>query len=285
MTFAASFPAVSTVVEIIVAALVGAGVVLTLFLTVRRFRARLAQLTGERDAKERLLEEMRKLEKFRREFVSNITHEIRTPLTGIMGAVEVLSEDDSLAPEDRTAMFNVLKEQTVRLDKLAQDILSLARIEHSEERGRRDFVVCDLSDVMKNVFTLMRPKAAAKGVGLVLLRNDRIRIACDAARIEESVQNLVENALRYSGSLTIELSLSAEGGRAKISVADRGVGIAPEHQLRIFERFYRVDKARSREMGGTGLGLAIVKHIAQLHGGEVSVASELGNGSVFTILL
>lgn len=285
MTFAASFPAVSTVVEIIVAALVGAGVVLTLFLTVRRFRARLAQLTGERDAKERLLEEMRKLEKFRREFVSNITHEIRTPLTGIMGAVEVLSEDDSLAPEDRTAMFNVLKEQTVRLDKLAQDILSLARIEHSEERGRRDFVVCDLSDVMKNVFTLMRPKAAAQGVGLVLLRNDRIRIACDAARIEESVQNLVENALRYSGSLTIELSLSAEGGRAKISVADRGVGIAPEHQLRIFERFYRVDKARSREMGGTGLGLAIVKHIAQLHGGEVSVASELGNGSVFTILL
>lgn len=285
MTFAASFPAISTVVEIIVAALVGAGVVLTLFLTVRRFRARLAQLTGERDAKERLLEEMRKLEKFRREFVSNITHEIRTPLTGIMGAVEVLSEDDSLAPEDRTAMFNVLKEQTVRLDKLAQDILSLARIEHSEERGRRDFVVCDLSDVMKNVFTLMRPKAAAQGVGLVLLRNDRIRIACDAARIEESVQNLVENALRYSGSLTIELSLSAEGGRAKISVADRGVGIAPEHQLRIFERFYRVDKARSREMGGTGLGLAIVKHIAQLHGGEVSVASELGNGSVFTILL
>ena len=285
MTFAASFPAVSTIVEIIVAALVGAGVVLTLFLTVRRFRARLAQLTGERDAKERLLEEMRKLEKFRREFVSNITHEIRTPLTGIMGAVEVLSEDDSLAPEDRTAMFNVLKEQTVRLDKLAQDILSLARIEHSEERGRRDFVVCDLSDVMKNVFTLMRPKAAAQGVGLVLLRNDRIRIACDAARIEESVQNLVENALRYSGSLTIELSLSAEGGRAKISVADRGVGIAPEHQLRIFERFYRVDKARSREMGGTGLGLAIVKHIAQLHGGEVSVASELGNGSVFTILL
>ena len=155
MMFAAPFPGVSTLVEVIAAALVGAGVVLTLFLTVRRFRARLAKLTGERDAKERLLEEMRKLEKFRREFVSNVTHEIRTPLTGITGAVDVLSEDESLTPEDRTAMFNVLKEQTVRLDKLAQDILSLARIEHSEERGRRDFVVCDLSDVMKNVFTLM----------------------------------------------------------------------------------------------------------------------------------
>ena len=227
--FAAPFPGVSTLVEVIAAALVGAGVVLTLFLTVRRFRARLAQLTGERDAKERLLEEMRKLEKFRREFVSNVTHEIRTPLTGITGAVDVLSEDESLTPEDRTAMFNVLKEQTVRLDKLAQDILSLARIEHSEERGRRDFVVCDLSDVMKNVFTLMRPKAAAQGVGLVLLRNDRIRIACDAARLEEAVQNLVENALRYSGSLTIELSLESDGGHARISVTDRGIGIPLEH--------------------------------------------------------
>lgn len=285
MMFAASFPDVSTIVEITVAALVGAGAVLTLFLTVRRFRARLAQLTGERDAKERLLEEMRKLEKFRREFVSNVTHEIRTPLTGIMGAVDVLSEDDTLPPEDRTAMLNVLKEQTVRLDKLAQDILSLARIEHSEERGRRDFVVCDLSDVMKNVFTLMRPKAAAQGVGLVLLRNDRVRVACDAARIEEAVLNLVENALRYSGSLTVELSLESDGGRARIMVADRGVGIPSEHQSRIFERFYRVDKARSREIGGTGLGLAIVKHIAQLHGGEVSVVSEPGKGCTFSILL
>ena len=178
----------AAVVEIIVAALVGAGVVLTLFLTVRRFRARLAQLTGERDAKERLLEEMRRLEKFRREFVSNVTHEIRTPLTGILGAVDVLCEDDSLSPDDRSAMLNVLREQSVRLDKLSRDILSLARIEHSEECGRRDFAVCDLSDVMKNVFTLMRPKAAAAGVGLVLLRNDRVRIACDAARIEEALK-------------------------------------------------------------------------------------------------
>ena len=275
--------------EMPVAALWGAivaAVLAAVFLALRRTRAKLARITGERDAKDRLLAEMRKLEKFRRDFVSNVTHEIRTPLTGILGAVDVLAEDEALTPEDRSAMLTVLKEQSSRLDKLAQDILSLARIEHSEDGGRKnDFAVCDLSDIMKNVFTLMRPKAAAQGVGLLLLRNDRVRIACDAARIEEAVLNLVENALRYSGSLTVELSLEADGGRSRISVMDRGVGIPKEHQARIFERFYRVDKARSREIGGTGLGLAIVKHIAQLHGGEVSVVSEPGGGSTFTILL
>lgn len=275
--------------EMPVAALWGAivaAVLAAVFLALRRTRAKLARITGERDAKDRLLAEMRKLEKFRRDFVSNVTHEIRTPLTGILGAVDVLAEDEALTPEDRSAMLTVLKEQSSRLDKLAQDILSLARIEHSEDGGRKnDFAVCDLSDIMKNVFTLMRPKAAAQGVGLLLLRNDRVRIACDAARIEEAVLNLVENALRYSGSLTVELSLEADGGRSRISVMDRGVGIPKEHQARIFERFYRVDKARSREIGGTGLGLAIVKHIAQLHGGEVSVVSEPGGGSTFTILI
>ena len=131
----------------------------------------------------------------------------------------------------------------------------------------------------------MKPKAAACGIGLVLLRNDRVKAACDAVRIEEAVQNLVENALRYSGSLTVELSLESDGGRAKISVIDHGVGIPVECQSRIFERFYRVDKARSREIGGTGLGLAIVKHIVQLHGGEVSLVSEAGRGSTFNITL
>ncbi len=269
---------------IIIAAALGAISAAIIYHLTRRTKAKLAQLVSERDAKEHLLDEMRKLEKFRRDFISNLTHEIRTPLTGILGAVEMLADDENLSSEDRSAMLTILKEQTVRLDKLAQDILALARIEHtSGEEARRTFAICDLSDVVKNVFTLIKPKAAMCGVGLVLLKNEHVKIACDATLIEEAILNLIENALRYSGSKTIKLSLESTPSHAKITVADDGIGIDAKHLPRLFERFYRVDKARSREKGGTGLGLAIVKHIAQLHGGEVSVVSTPGAGCAFTI--
>lgn len=268
---------------LIIAAGLGAVIAAAIYHFSRRTRARVAQLVSERDAKEKLLDEMRKLEKFRRDFISNLTHEIRTPLTGILGAVELLDDNEQLNSSVRAAMLKILKEESVRLDKLAQDILALARIEHTSDEAKRAFAIYDLSDVIKNVFTLMKPKAAAAGVGLVLLKNESVKIACDATLIEEAVLNLIENALRYSGSLTIELSIEAYGGRAKITVTDNGVGIEAKHLPRLFERFYRVDKARSREKGGTGLGLAIVKHIAQLHGGEISVTSTPGKGCSFTM--
>lgn len=269
----------------IIAAAIGAVTAAIIYHFFRRTRARFAQLVSERDTKEKLIEEMRKLEKFRRDFISNLTHEIRTPLTGILGAVDLLEDGEGLSDPDRKAMLAILKNESVRLDKLAQDILALARIEHTSDEAKRAFVVCNLADVLKNVFTLMKPKAATAGVGLVLLKNENVKAACDAALIEEALLNLMENALKYSGSRTIELSLEATGGRAKITVADNGVGIEKKHLPRLFERFYRVDKARSREKGGTGLGLAIVKHIAQLHGGEVSVASSPGEGCVFSIII
>ncbi len=271
--------------SLFIAAAAGALTAATIYHFSRITRARMEQLVSERDAKEKLIDEMRKLEKFRRDFISNLTHEIRTPLTGILGAVELLGDDGHLNDADRTTMLKILKDESVRLDKLAQDILALARIEHTSNEAKRAFAVCNLSDVIKNAFTLMKPKAAAAGVGLVLLKNETVKTACDAALIEEAVLNLIENALRYSGSLTIGLSLENIGGRARISVADNGVGIEEKHLPRIFERFYRVDKARSREKGGTGLGLAIVKHIAQLHGGEVSVASTPSKGCTFTITI
>lgn len=269
----------------ILAAAIGAVTAALIYHFLRRTRARFAQLVSERDTKEKLIEEMRKLEKFRRDFISNLTHEIRTPLTGILGAVDLLEDGEGLSNSDRKAMLAILKNESVRLDKLAQDILALARIEHTSDEAKRAFAVCNLADVLKNAFTLMKPKAATAGVGLVLLKNESVKAACDAALIEEALLNLIENALRYSGSRTIELSLEATGGRAKLSVADNGVGIDKKHLPRLFERFYRIDKARSREKGGTGLGLAIVKHIAQLHGGEVSVASSPGAGSTFSIII
>lgn len=271
--------------SLFIAAAAGALTAAVIYHFSRITRARMEQLVSERDAKEKLIDEMRKLEKFRRDFISNLTHEIRTPLTGILGAVELLGDDGHLNDADRTTMLKILKDESVRLDKLAQDILALARIEHTSDEAKRAFAVCNLSDVIKNAFTLMKPNAAAAGVGLVLLKNETVKTACDAALIEEAVLNLIENALRYSGSLTIGLSLENIGGRARISVADNGVGIGEKHLPRIFERFYRVDKARSREKGGTGLGLAIVKHIAQLHGGEVSVASTPSKGCTFTITI
>jgi two-component system phosphate regulon sensor histidine kinase PhoR len=271
--------------SLFIAAAAGALTAAMIYHFSRITRARMEQLVSERDAKEKLIDEMRKLEKFRRDFISNLTHEIRTPLTGILGAVELLGDDGHLNDADRTTMLKILKDESVRLDKLAQDILALARIEHTSDEAKRAFAVCNLSDVIKNAFTLMKPNAAAAGVGLVLLKNETVKTACDAALIEEAVLNLIENALRYSGSLTIGLSLENVGGRARISVADNGVGIEEKHLPRIFERFYRVDKARSREKGGTGLGLAIVKHIAQLHGGEVSVASTPSKGCTFTITI
>lgn len=271
--------------SLFIAAAAGALTAAVIYHFSRITRARMEQLVSERDAKEKLIDEMRKLEKFRRDFISNLTHEIRTPLTGILGAVELLGDDGHLNDADRTTMLKILKDESVRLDKLAQDILALARIEHTSDEAKRAFAVCNLSDVIKNAFTLMKPNAAAAGVGLVLLKNETVKTACDAALIEEAVLNLIENALRYSGSLTIGLSLENIGGRARISVADNGVGIGGKHLPRIFERFYRVDKARSREKGGTGLGLAIVKHIAQLHGGEVSVASTPSKGCTFTITI
>lgn len=269
----------------ILAAAIGAVTAALIYHFLRRTRARFAQLVSERDTKEKLIEEMRKLEKFRRDFISNLTHEIRTPLTGILGAVDLLEDGEGLSNADRKAILAILKNESVRLDKLAQDTLALARIEHTSDEAKRAFAVCNLADVLKNAFTLMKPKAATAGVGLVLLKNESVKAACDAALIEEALLNLMENALKYSGSRTIELSLEATGGRAKITVADNGVGIEKKHLPRLFERFYRVDKARSREKGGTGLGLAIVKHIAQLHGGEVSVASSPGKGCVFSIII
>ncbi len=268
----------------------GACIILMLILLARRNEARIARIAAERDAKEKLLSEMRKLENFRRDFVSNVTHEIKTPITGILGAVDLLSDDSSaaLSPADRGEILSVLQSQSKRLNALAEDILSLAKLEQSETLPQKDFSLCDVAEIVQSAANLAEPMAQKADVKLTteIAAPGSFLRECNPRLIEEAITNLINNALRYSGSSTVQVTLaSREDGKLLIRVIDHGIGIPKAAQPRVFERFYRVDKGRSRELGGTGLGLAIVKHIALLHGGDVALESDPGSGCTFTITL
>lgn len=231
------------------------------------------------------LTNLHKLESFRSDFVANVSHEIKTPLTGIIGAAEVLEDDESLPPEQRRKILEILKVQSGRLNNLVHDILSLAELEKQQLAPAKNFETAELDAVVENAVNLCAQHAAEAGIALEVRKSVPLSINADCQLLEQAVVNLVENAIKYSGSKRIDVSLRQDGGNAVIEVQDYGVGIAPEHQKRIFERFYRVDKSRSRELGGTGLGLAIVKHIAQLHRGTAGVDSSPGNGSTFRLEL
>lgn len=268
----------------------GASIILILIFMARRTEERIARLAAQRDANEKLVTEMRKLESFRRDFVSNVTHEIKTPITGILGAVDILSDENSseLSADDRREVLDVLRDQSKRLNALAEDILSLAKLEQSETMPRKDFALCDLADIVHSAVNLAQRAAEKADVKLItkIAAPGSFLRECNERLIEEAISNLISNALRYSGSPTIEITLSTrEDARAQICVIDHGIGIPKNAQPRIFERFYRVDKGRSRELGGTGLGLAIVKHIALLHGGDISLESEPGAGCTFTLTI
>lgn len=265
---------------------IGALVVLVLIFFMRRYEERLSLLALERDLQDKLLSEMRKLEEFRRDFISNVTHEIKTPVTGILGAVDVLADGGlGLDERDRQELLKVLKDQSVRLNALVEDILQLARLEKAEATRTAEFAICNVGDVVETAVNLVRPFAERSGIAIGMGRLPVLNRSCDPRLIESAVSNLVQNAIRHSGTKAIEVTVSGRSdGRAEIVVADHGAGIPADCQARIFERFYRVDRDRSRALGGTGLGLAIVKHIAQLHGGEVSVESHLGEGSTFRLV-
>ncbi len=263
---------------------IGALIVLALFFFTRRYEQRLSRLAAERDMQDRLLAEMRALEEFRREFVSNVTHEIKTPVTGILGAAEILADETSGIDEsDRRQLQSVIKNQSVRLNALVEDILSLARLERAEAKREAKFVQGNIVDIVETAINLARPLSAKANIEITLDAPQAVVRPCEPKLVESAVSNLIQNAIRYSGSSKIEIRVCADrSGRALVCVADHGIGIPAECQPRLFERFYRVDKDRSRAAGGTGLGLAIVKHVAQLHGGEVSVRSAPGEGAEFT---
>ncbi len=224
-------------------------------------------------------------EAFRREFTANVTHELRTPLTSILGAVEMLGDGSDLSDDERRELFDIIREQANRLNVLSGDILSLAQLERVQQEETRLFEPVDLCLLLGRVMDLESAKARKLGVELRRTDVDAAVVPGDPHLLEQALVNLIENAFRYSGSDRVDVGCLVQNRQVHLSVVDYGVGIPAAHLPRLFERFYRVDKARSRALGGTGLGLAIVKHIARLHGGDVSVVSEQGVCTRFQLTL
>ena len=229
---------------------------------------------------------LRRLENIRRDFVANVSHEIKTPLTAIKGFVETLQRGNVEDPAEARRFLGIIQKHADRLSSIVEDLLCLSRIEQEDEGKTIKLEEGNVNDVFQAAMQICRPKAEEKNITIRPVCDEQISATFDTTLLEQAVVNLLDNAIKYSEpKSTILLKAQRNNSEIRISVADQGIGIAKKHLPRLFERFYRVDKARSRKMGGTGLGLAIVKHIAQAHGGHISVESTLGVGSVFTIHL
>jgi two-component system phosphate regulon sensor histidine kinase PhoR len=254
----------------------------------------LAQGTVLRDARETIgtlvilheVTQLKRLEKVRRDFVANVSHELRTPVTSIKGFVETLLDGAMNQPDELRRFLEIVAAQTDRLNAIIEDLLTLSRIEQEEEKAEIALTASSVRQVLETAVEVCRLKTEEKKIAIELTCDPSLMAAMNAPLLEQAVINLLDNAIKYSyPDGTIFLSAEPTAGEIVLRVRDEGCGIGREHLPRIFERFYRVDKARSRKLGGTGLGLAIVKHIAQVHGGRAEVESALGKGSLFSILL
>ena len=229
---------------------------------------------------------LRRLEAVRREFVSNASHELRTPITAIRGFAETLVEEAGRDPESVRRFAGIVEAHARRLGTLVDDMLTLSRLEHLSGSERLPLERAPVSRVLKAALAACEARAAERQVRLRLEAPEELELSLAPTLMEQAVINLLDNAIKYSEEGgEVVLAVAAEGDAVLIRVRDRGCGIEKRHLPRLFERFYRVDNARSRKLGGTGLGLAIVKHIVLAHGGEVGVASIPGAGSEFTIRL
>ncbi|HID94795.1 MAG TPA: PAS domain S-box protein [Candidatus Latescibacteria bacterium] len=228
---------------------------------------------------------LKQLEKQRREFVVNVSHELKTPLTSIKGFVETLVEGGISDPENSMKFLKIIQQHTERLDNLVNDLLELSSIESGELP--MNFEKIRLKELIAHTVASFSDRLSQKNQLLnIAVTPEDLDGWIDEEKMHWALSNLLDNAHKYTPSGgQIEISATQELDRVKIEVSDNGEGIPKEHLPRIFERFYRVDKARSRQLGGTGLGLAIVKHIVLAHGGEISVESKVGVGTTFTIYL
>jgi two-component system phosphate regulon sensor histidine kinase PhoR len=225
------------------------------------------------------LTEAEAVNRMRQDFVANVSHELRTPLTSLRGYAETLLDGGLEDAEHREGFVRVIRDQAERLQALVDDLLSLAQLERPEADLRRERF--DLRALLAQQVAVSRERAARAGLELVLEDGPPVDLVADRVRIEQVIANLLDNALKYTERGAVTLRAGLEDTRAWCEIADTGSGIPADDLPRIFERFYRVDKARSREKGGTGLGLSIVKHVLALHGGEVSATSTVGAGSTF----
>ena len=229
---------------------------------------------------------LKRLEAVRRDFVANVSHELKTPVTSIKGFAETLEDGALDDPAAARRFVRIIAGQADRLNSIIEDLLALSTLEQSGDSPLLQLEEADLCDVVAVALEVCGPKAEAKSIELREDCPGRLLARVNPPLLEQAVVNLIDNAVKYSaeGSAVV-VTLEERGDEVVVSVTDEGQGVAREHLPRLFERFYRVDKARSRDLGGTGLGLAIVKHIAQIHGGRVSVDSLIGRGSTFRIHL
>ena len=229
------------------------------------------------------LTETRRVDEVRRDFVANVSHELKTPV----GGISLLSEAVLDASDDPAAVRRFasrMQVESARLTRLVQEIVDLSRLQVADTLHQPEMVTID--PVVREAVDRCRLVASAKDIDLVVVGDPQARVFGDAGLLMTAVRNLVDNAVAYSGGSTrVAVAVNRHHGLVEISVTDQGVGIAEDEQVRIFERFYRVDPARSRSTGGTGLGLAIVKHVCANHGGEVTVWSQPGQGATFTMRL
>jgi two-component system, OmpR family, phosphate regulon sensor histidine kinase PhoR len=229
--------------------------------------------------------QLRKMEEIRRDFVANVSHELRTPLSIFRGYLETLLDDPHQPPGELLRILEVMERHSDRLHALVEDVLSLARLE--SPAAELDLTEISLPEFLKEILHDWEKRLEAKQLKPHLeVEQDLPKLEADENRLQEVIYNLLDNAVKYSPSgSSISLQAATRGDRMRISVSDQGIGIRESDLPRIFERFYRADKARSRELGGTGLGLSIVKHIAQLHGGTAEAQSEPGKGTTISVLL
>lgn len=229
--------------------------------------------------------ELKNLEQTRKDFVANVSHELKTPITSIKGFTETLLDGAKEDPKSLEAFLNIIFVESERLQTLIEDLLELSKIE--QHRFNLEIKSFDLTSIISEVIRMLDFKAVDKGITLEFnVDLQSLTIEGDPFRLKQVFINVINNAIMYTpngGKITV--SIEEKGDLILVKVADTGIGIEKQEIPRIFERFYRVDKARSRNSGGTGLGLAIVKHLIEAHKGTISVVSELGKGSIFTISL